>query len=88
MSDTETGTSRGELRAQFLDLISAYSEDTWAAGWEAGVEKTIRRDQGIWLALAVACGGWPNGYRAENGWDPLTGDERAAWARIVGTEGT
>ncbi len=66
-----------ELRAQFLGLISDYSESAYCAGWMTGIEETIRDHGGLWIYLAAACGGWPKGYRAENGWEPLTDDEKA-----------
>jgi hypothetical protein len=71
----EAVTSRQDLREKFLGAISAYSEDMWCAGWLNGIEKIVRAERGIWLTMAVACGGWPLGYRAEDGWDPLTDDE-------------
>lgn len=71
---------RAELRAQMLDLISAYSQQGWAASWIIGIEEIIRRDGGIWLAMAAVCGGWPKGYRAKDGWEPLT---EAEWAEIL-----
>jgi len=74
---------RHELRRRFLGFISNESEARWAAGWMMGIEDTLRSEQGIWLAMAVACGGWPKGYLAENGWDPLTTDELLEWKRIT-----
>lgn len=59
------------MRKQFIELISAYSEDRWAAGWFGGIEEDIRKEGGIWNAIAEACQGWPKGYRGEDGWDPL-----------------
>lgn len=60
----------------FLDLISAYSEDRWAASWLTGIDQQIREAGGPWIALAADCGGWPVGYLAEGGWAPLTDEER------------
>ena len=71
------------LRAQFLALIAAYSEERWAAGWSRGVEQYVRSQGGVWLAMAVACDGWPVGYQAEEGWAPLTEAERSRWAEMV-----
>lgn len=82
--NAESAAAREVMREHFLDLISAYSEDMWCAGWMSGIEQEIRRQQGVWLPMAVACGGWPKGYRAEDGWDPLTDEERAAWAQFDG----
>ncbi len=67
--------NRASLRDAFCELISAYSEDRWCAGWMTGVEKTIREQGGIWIGIAYICGGWPIGYRGEDGWDPLTQEE-------------
>lgn len=58
-------------RAQFLDMISAYSQDHWAAGWMDGIENDIRSEGGLWVDIARACGGWPIGYMAEGGWEPF-----------------
>ena len=82
---TEVDQERAEARAQFLDLISAYSEENRAAAWLVGIEETVRTIGGVWLAMAVLCGGWPKGYRAEDGWDPLTTIEWNRWHRL--TEG-
>lgn len=84
--DVSEYSVRDGLRAQMLDLISAYSEDTWCAGWHMGVEDEVRRLGGSWLVLAALCDGWPKGYEAENGWDPLTDDERAEVARLRGDD--
>lgn len=66
---------KAELRSQFLDFISMHSEDTWCASWMDGIEKEIRADKGIWLYLAYVCEGWPKGYRAHDGWEPLSTEE-------------
>lgn len=60
------------LREQFVELISAYSEDRWAASWMSGIEAEIRTIGGAWIVQALVCGGWPIGYRGEDGWAPLT----------------
>lgn len=74
------------MRAQFLGLISAYSEERWCAGWMDGIEESVRKDGGLWLFMAAACGGWPIGYRAEGGWAPLPeADRRAALATLKET---
>lgn len=70
-------------RAQMLDLLSAWSEDNWAAGWMSGIEKEARRAGGLWTVMAAACGGWPKGYRAEEGWEPLTTEEKGAALAMV-----
>lgn len=67
---------REQLRSQFLDMISDYSESTWCAGWMDGVENEVREIGGTWVAIAAACGGWPIGYRAIDGWtDGLSPEE-------------
>ena len=83
------GTSAGEtpveqLRAQFVALLSAWSEQRWAAGWHSGIEDEARRVGGLWLVMAAACGGWPKGYEGEDGWEPLTGEESEAAAKLAG----
>lgn len=65
-------------RRQLLDAISGYSEDHWAAGWLNGIEIEVRKLGGLWIVMAAACQGWPLGYEAENGWDPLTDIELRA----------
>lgn len=67
-------------REQMLEAISGYSEDRWAAGWLNGIETQIRKIGGLWLVMAAACSGWPVGYRAEHGWEPLNEAELAALA--------
>lgn len=72
------------LRDQFLEAISGYSEDRWAAGWLYGIEKQVRAEGGLWLLMAAACGGWPTGYRAEHGWEPLNEAEMRTARAMVG----
>lgn len=67
--------SQAEVRARFIDSISEYSEQNWCAGWMTGIEKEIRTKGGAWILLAFLSGGWPSGYEAEDGWDPLTEEE-------------
>lgn len=55
-------------RAQFCDMISGWSEDHYAAGWIIGVVGMVKKEGGLWAVLAEACGGWPIGYRGEDGW--------------------
>lgn len=73
-----------ERREQFLEAISGYSEDRWAAGWLIGIEDQVRAEAGLWIVMAAACEGWPLGYRAEQGWDPLTDDEVRAADTMLG----
>lgn len=72
-----------ELREQMVDLISEYSEGHWAAGWMSGIEDEIRRAGGVWLVMAGVCGGWPQGYRGDAGWEPLNDAERAELAAML-----
>jgi hypothetical protein len=69
-----------------FEAISAYSEDRWAAGWLNGIEKELRAAGGLWIVMAAACGGWPIGYEAEHGWQPLT--EREGQALLLMTSET
>lgn len=73
------------VRARFLDMISAYSESQYAAGWKTGIELDIRTDEQnlLWLAVAGACQGWPLGYRAATGWDPLTDEEQVRLRELM-----
>ena len=66
------------VRFQFCDAISGVSEERWSAGWHIGIVEQLRREGGLWLRMAHAAGGWPVGYRGEDGWDPLTEAELAA----------
>lgn len=38
-----------DRREQFLEAISSYSEDRWAAGWLLGIEEQVRVEAGLWL---------------------------------------
>lgn len=78
MDDPPGYMTRDLRRQQMLEAISGYSEDHWAAGWLDGIEKEVRELGGLWIVMAAACGGWPVGYEAEHGWDPLTETERHA----------
>lgn len=63
-------------RCQMITLMSAWSEDQWSAGWDSALDERIREGANdLWLMMAAACGGWPKGYRAEDGWEPLTAKE-------------
>ncbi len=68
-------SSREQIRERMLEAISEYSEDRWAAGWMNGIEREVRAIGGGWTLMAAACGGWPIGYRGEEGWDELTEGE-------------
>lgn len=59
---------RDGMRRQFIEIISAVSEDLWCAGWDSGIVETLMAEGGLWSAMASECGGWPLGYRAEEGW--------------------
>lgn len=80
--DTSNQSPGNELielaRAQFVEAISEYSEDRWCAGWMRGVENDVREIGGRFLLMAFTAGGWPLGYRGEDGWDPLTPEELAS----------
>lgn len=73
-----------DRREQFLEAISGFSEDHWAAGWLDGIEEQVRAEGGLWVVMAAACQGWPSGYRAEHGWDPLTDEEARAADSMLG----
>lgn len=89
MRASSNGEPSTAARAQFLDAISSYSEARWCAGWMRGVENDVRGIGGQFLLMAFAAGGWPVGYRGEDGWDPLTADELAALpAHLTDPEGT
>lgn len=68
---------REALRGMMCDLISAHSEDIWAAQWMRGIEDDVHKQGGQWLVMAWVCGGWPKGYRGEDGWEPLDATELA-----------
>lgn len=72
---------RDALRLQFLEWLSDWSETNWCAGWYSGIEEKAREAGGLWLVVAAACEGWPKGYRAEDGWEPLTVEELARLPR-------
>ncbi len=78
MEDVPGYVTRDLRRRQMLEAISGYSEDHWAAGWLTGIEQEVRALGGLWILMAAACGGWPLGYEAEHGWEPLTETERQA----------
>lgn len=78
MDDVPGYVTRDLRRQQMLEAISGYSEDHWAAGWLNGIERQVRERGGLWIVMAAACGGWPLGYEAEHGWEPLTETERHA----------
>lgn len=76
-------TEQDVLRSMFITSISEYSEDMWCAGWMSGVEHDIRREGGIFLVMAFLAGGWPRGYRGEDGWEPLTDEEKDRAAALL-----
>ena len=65
-------------RAQLLDLLSAWSEDRWAAGWIDGIDQEAHEAGGVWEAAGRVIG-WPLGYRGAEGW--VTWDEATAYYR-------
>jgi hypothetical protein len=65
-------------RQQMFKAISGHSQDRWAADWLIGIEKNIRGVGGLWIFMAAARDGWPLGYEAEHGWEPLNAAELAA----------
>jgi hypothetical protein len=66
-------------RDEFCQAIRGYSEDLWCAQWMRGVVDTVRKEGGIWLMHAARSLGWPIGLDGEDGWEPLTAEEREAF---------
>jgi hypothetical protein len=72
----EDASMLAQLRERLLDLISATSEDRWAAGWMSGIERDLYSEGGLWEALGRVVG-WPTQYRG--GW--MTWDEAGEYFR-------
>lgn len=88
-----------DMRRAFVDAISAYSEDQWAAGWLNGVEEKVRRQGGTWTVLAFLAGGWPRlsertfaeapgetheeRWESLMDWEPLTSEEEDLAVRFL-----
>jgi hypothetical protein len=81
-----SGDREGQIavaRIEFCQRIRGYSEDRWCAQWMRGVVDEIRKEGGVWLVHAARAQGWPIGLDGEDGWEPLTDDERDAVAAFL-----
>jgi hypothetical protein len=77
-SGTDEPITMDQMRRLLVDAVSAYSEMQWCAGWLVGIERIIREEGRAWVVLAYLAGGWPIGVDGEDGWAPLTADEKAS----------
>lgn len=58
---------RDIARTTLLHAMEAESEARWCASWMINLDRILHAEAGHWEALARA-GGWPLGYRGEDGW--------------------
>lgn len=64
--------SQEQIRASMLEAMSDYSQNHWAAGWLGDLDRMLFQSANpLWKAMAELAGGWPLGYRAEDGWVDL-----------------
>lgn len=54
-------------RKQLIELLSAFSEERWAAGWMRDIDKEAYKEGGVWEILGREVG-WPLGYEGDQGW--------------------
>lgn len=69
MLDCTGDPKLGEMREDFIDFMSTYSENTYAASWLIGLEQILLQKEGVWKILGEHLG-WPVGMDGIDGWMP------------------
>jgi hypothetical protein len=67
-------------RKQLIELLGAFSEERWCAGWMLDIDKQAYQEGGVWEIIGREIG-WPLGYEGDEGW--VSWDEAAIHYGLV-----
>lgn len=83
----DTRSEQQRRRDDLLDLMSAWSEVHYCAGWLVNLDQRLRARGGVWEILGREIG-WPIGYRAEEGWTTWDDADDGASKRATDRDGS